>query len=209
MGGDDHSGLETWVDYVRGVDGLEEHAKRRAHLSSGCASCTGLYEFARKAFEAGQAAARSQVPSEWTRKAGRIFQDQMLSPLANLPVRRAQATLVSPAPAPAGMRASSRFQRSLAFVVAYCTVDLRVDTGQDPEQLSIVGQIRDSRSPDRGCSQTPVFLLVRNKLVATTASNEFGEFHVACRPGRHICLSFPFDGERIDLMFDQLLAQES
>jgi hypothetical protein len=79
----------------------------------------------------------------------------------------------------------------------------------EPPRQSLIGQISDRRREDTALPPTPIFLLSGKRLVASTTSNEFGEFQFGCKLNHKMMISFPFDGSRIDVPLGGLSSRES
>ncbi len=204
MSQDDHFDTGAWVDYARGLGSSARRADIERHLASGCDACAKLAGFFKKLSEAGLSLLEDETPQEWSRKAEQIFQKELLHPIETLPVRRATPVPFHFSAEPAPVRAGSPLGRHMTYQTSECTVDLKLEPGANPLELSLVGQITDIRKPDAAVPLTPVFVLTNNKLVASTSSNAFGEFQLALIRRRNTVLSFSFEGARIDVMLDDL-----
>ena len=202
MSRNDHFDIGAWADYARGLGSSERRADIERHLASGCDGCTKLAEFFKKVSEAGLRLLEDEAPEEWSRKAEQIFQKELLRPIEALPVRLATPISFHLAE-PACVRAASPL-RHMTYQIPECTVDLRLEQGENRLGVSLVGQITDIRKPGGAVPPTPVFVLTNNKLVASTLSNAFGEFQLALTRRRHMVLAFPFEGARIDVILDDL-----
>jgi hypothetical protein len=205
---DDHFEIGAWIDYARGVGPSARRSDIERHLASGCDACAKLAEFFKKLSEAGLSLLEDEAPQEWSQKAEQIFQKELLRPIETLPVRRATPVPFHFSAEPPPVRARSPLGRYMTYQTSECTVDLKLEQGANPLELSLVGQITDIRKPGVAVTFTPVFVLTNNKLVASTSSNAFGEFQLALIRRRNMVLSFPFEGARIDVTLDDL-RQES
>jgi hypothetical protein len=81
-------------------------------------------------------------------------------------------------PLHAGSRASVASARQLLYRVGTIYVDMRVDSELNSEQAALVGQMLDSAHPGHPVSGVPVILMDGRKSVASTISNNNGEFHL-------------------------------
>jgi hypothetical protein len=208
MSHDDHFDIGSWADYVRGLGPPAHRADIERHLASGCDACAKLAGFFKKLSEAGLSLLEDEAPQEWSQRAEQIFQKELLRPIETLPVRRATPVPFHFYAEPAAVRAGSPPGRHKTYQTSECTVDLKLEQGANPLELSLVGQITDIRKPGAAVPFTPLFVLTNNKLVASTSSNAFGEFELTLTRRRNMVLSFPFEGARIDVMLDDL-RQES
>jgi hypothetical protein len=82
-------------------------------------------------------------------------------------------------PVTAGARASVASARQLLYRVGTVYVDMRVDSEGNSEQAALVGQMLDSAHPGHPVAGVPVVLMDGRKNVASTISNNNGEFHLA------------------------------
>jgi hypothetical protein len=210
MSHDDHFDIEAWVDFARGLSSPAQNSAMQIHLASGCVPCSEMASLFVRIWKISQAAAEDRVPENWSRQAEDILHDETIAPIRLLPVRRAVPAINSFAAAEGvSVRADSQSGRHVVYEAQGCVVTLKLDAARDSRELSIVGQIADRRGPGRAVGSIPVFLLRGTKLVATTSSNDFGEFQLAFELKHKMLISFPFDGSRIDVMLDQLPGEET
>jgi hypothetical protein len=209
MSSDQHFDVDAWVDFARGLYSPAQRIAMERHMAT-CKPCSEMAEFFIKVWDIGHRLEANEVPQEWSRKAKQILSDETLVPLRQLPVYSALLAFDSfDAFAPDHVRAGHSPVRHIIYRAMDCNLELTVDRNPEQRDLSITGQITDCRTPDRAIPSTPVFLLAGNKVLASTNSNEFGEFQLACRPKRRMLISFPFDGSRIDVILDRLVVEES
>jgi hypothetical protein len=169
-----------------------------------------MVKFFTRVWDAGRHMEENMAPQEWSRKAKLILGDQTLAPIRQLPAYSAVLAFDSfDALVPDQVRAGHSPARHIIYRALDCNLELTVDRNPEQFDLSITGQITDCRTPDRAIPSTPVFLLAGKKVLASTTSNEFGEFQLACRPKRKMLISFPFAGSRIDVILDHLFVEES
>src|SRR5713101_1435977 len=81
-------------------------------------------------------------------------------------------------PLPAGVRGLHDRSRRLLYAAGSLRVDLLIEVEAGSKRLALVGQILDSAKPDRRFDGVPVTLQGWKGLVAQTAAEEFGEFHL-------------------------------
>jgi hypothetical protein len=208
MSRDGHFDFEDWIDYARGLGSAGQRAAMQDHARL-CAECSETAEFLAVLWTVGQGMDQQPVPANWLQKAENIFPEGTWTPTRRLPVLRAILAFDSlEAPAPQHVRATSHSGRHMIYHASDCALDLKLDERPDRNAVSIVGQIMDRQSPDQAVPRTPIFLVTRNKVLASTSSNEFGEFQLACKPKRKLQISFPFRGARVEVSLDDLLREE-
>jgi hypothetical protein len=209
MNPDGHFDIDAWVDFVRGLCTTAQNKTMQEHLAA-CKTCSEMAQFLGKVWRVGRNMGEETVPLAWSIKAEQILGDQTLMPLRRLAAYAAVLTFDSfAALAPNHVRAGPSSSRRLSYSALDCSLELMVDQNPEQHAVWIVGQITDRRTPDQPIPSTPVFLLTGNKVLASTSSNEFGEFQIACKPKRKLSISFPFAGSRIDVFLDRLFQQES
>ena len=81
-------------------------------------------------------------------------------------------------PLTAGARSSVASARQLLYRVGTVYVDMRVDSEVHSEQAALVGQMLDSAHPGHPVAGVAVILMDGRKSVASTISNNHGEFHL-------------------------------
>ncbi|HVH88869.1 MAG TPA: zf-HC2 domain-containing protein [Terriglobales bacterium] len=81
-------------------------------------------------------------------------------------------------PMAAGVRASVASARQLLYRIGTVYVDMRVDSELNSERAALVGQMLDSAHPGHPVAGVPVILMDGRKNVASTISNNNGEFHL-------------------------------
>jgi hypothetical protein len=209
MSPDQHFDLEILVDFARGLASPSQQADIRDHMTV-CQTCSETAELLANVWRVGHTMEKGTVPEEWSRKAEQILGDHTFAPIRQLPVHTAVLAFDSfQGLTPEHVRAAPASVRHMAYEAMNCSLYLKVDQVSERRDISIVGQITDRRSPDRAISSTPILLLAGSKVLASTSSNEFGEFQLACKPKRRMSLSFPFEGSRIDVVLDDVLKEDS
>lgn len=90
------------------------------------------------------------------------------------------------APAQAGVRSSTQSARQLLFGSGDYRVDLRMEPEHDAERVSVIGQVLHVTDPERILSAIPVVLFQGRRILATTQTNQFGEFQLQCEMQRRL-----------------------
>jgi hypothetical protein len=126
-------------------------------------------------------------------------------------LRRIGADMVwndSPEAAIAGVRSLRVESRHFVYKASHYSVDLQLDRDTNVTTIALTGQISDEAMPDIPVGNTRVILLLDGALVASAATNEFGEFFLQCEPSTGLRLLVPIEdaGEYIDLSLDIALA---
>jgi hypothetical protein len=195
-----HIEAHRWVDYSRGLMGEAERAAADAHLAAGCTICRRTAEVMARMAQAARAEARYEVPSHLRQQALDLFvpprrkrKERLTRVLAHLVYDSTRE------PLPAGVRASSRPNQVL-YDAGDFALDLQVsrEAGKERQgpRLVMVGQIANRRNPARRLGGLPVLLLSGRQVAARTLSNELGEFHLECDPGKRLSLQVWVSGDR-------------
>jgi hypothetical protein len=95
-----------------------------------------------------------------------------------------------------GVRNSVVAARQLLFRIGSVFVDVEVGRETDSDHASLIGQMLDSSNPSRPPVGVPVVLLDRGRRVATTSSNDHGEFRLQFAVKNNLKLSVAFDRDR-------------
>jgi len=197
----DHYEIGVWVDFVRGLVSASQLEEMRTHLAA-CDACSVTADLLGRLWKTGQQS-EQPVPETWSQRAEDILREQTLGVLRRLPARRAAPAFGRSAILQAAaVRSSSGLSRHTIYEAESCVIDVAIEDGPSPQELSIVGQIRGRSGGEGAVASIPIYLRRGKKLLAATSSNEFGEFQLAAALQHKMSLSFPFDGFRIDVMLD-------
>lgn len=88
------------------------------------------------------------------------------------------------------------------------TIDLQIEPGTETSEMALVGQVVNRAESSEPLTGVPVLLTVRNKQVAESQSNRFGEFCLVTREqrGMKLCLEIRNIGKRIEIPLRELMA---
>jgi hypothetical protein len=202
MSDDAHYDIPSWVDFVRGLYPDVKRAQMQRHQAE-CRECSELAAFWGRVWNVAHRLREHTAPEEWSRQAEHIFETETLRPIRQLPARPAVLAFDSfDSLVPAHVRSGSQSARHVVYECGNCALDLKLETISELQEMSVVGQISDRRDPDAAIPSTPIFMFAGQNVIASTSSNEFGEFHFAFKPKRKMKISFPFEGWRIDVTLD-------
>ncbi|HWC18894.1 MAG TPA: zf-HC2 domain-containing protein [Terriglobales bacterium] len=171
-----HIAQEILAAFVRESLSAKEGASVQAHLDQ-CPSCSESAELFRKVERIGTKDASYEPPDGIVRTAKAYFQTQR----QKAPQGKSAFELLFDSfaqPMVQGARASVASARQLLYRVGTVYVDMRVDSEQNSERAALVGQMLDSARPGNPVSGVPVILMDGRKSVASTISNNNGEFHL-------------------------------
>ena len=188
-----HFSSEKWADFARNVLEEKEKATMQGHLGTGCVQCSeALAAWVRVR----DIAARERVyqPPEAT-----VRTVKGLLAIYGKSRRAAVAALLFDSlmtPGVVGVRSAAGAPRQILYGVDNYRIDLRLEAKTDGDATSLTGQILISGEA-RPVGQTAVALLIGRRIVATSQTNEFGEFHLACDIASSFRLQFLLPEGRI------------
>jgi hypothetical protein len=175
-----HFALEDWADFVREVVEPIQRAAMQRHLNEKCKRCLRAMAVWQGVLNIWRQEANYQPPESAVRSAKAYY--GVYRPQVGLSGAAKIAELIFDSfrqPLPAGVRASGVASRQLLYRLGKTLIDMRLEAGDKPHRISLVGQVLDSSETDRGISDVPVILLHRSESMAQTVTNQFGEFHLA------------------------------
>lgn len=194
-----HFPLAQWTDFVRGLLPEADRRAMRDH-ASGCAGCRRTRDLLGRVWTIGRADGRYEAPAYAIRCARAISSLRQPESVQLLP--KVLARLVYDSfrePQPAGVRGRQRLSRQALYEAGEYSLDLRLESGTDG-RVALIGQIASRRNPARSMKNVPVLLLEDKEIVASSVSNEFGEFHMGYSPRGHLRLYVPVqDGKSIQV----------
>lgn len=171
-----HITQENLAEFVRESLPQADAAAIREHLS-GCSECSRLEVLFRDVIRVGANEAAYEPPAGIVQMAKAYFAAER----NRIPHSKTAFELLFDSlthPVAAGARASVASARQLLYRVGTVYVDMRVDSENNSPRAALVGQMLDSAHPNHPVSGVPVVLLDGRKNVASTISNNNGEFHL-------------------------------
>jgi hypothetical protein len=173
-----HIPQESLAEFVRETLPLADSRLVQKHVAE-CRECSEVAGMFRKIVEVGSKEGLYEPPAGIVRAAKAYFGTQQPD-RAHQPAGLIELLFDSLGqPVAAGARASVASARQLLYRVGTVYVDMRVDSEVNSEQAALVGQMLDSAHPGHPVAGVPVVLMDGRKNVASTISNNNGEFHLA------------------------------
>jgi hypothetical protein len=191
----EHFSERPWADFVRGISEPEISKDIKAHLAANCSTCkTALHAWSRVRQFASEESV--YVPPENLVRlvklgfASKPTPKPRTSKLANWTL----ANLVFDSftqPLPAGVRSAALSAWQVVYEAEGLTVDLRFGHRAQSKTVHWVGQVFDKQAVRLWQSNATIQLSTEEgELVATTAVNAMGEFHIEFEAkDRHLWLS--------------------
>src|SRR6185312_2771581 len=171
-----HIAQEKLAEFVRETLPQSEAHAVREHLN-GCSECSQLAALFRDVIRLGANEPDYEPPAGIVQIAKASFAtEQNRIPQSKTAFELLFDSLAQPVAA--GARASVASARQLLYRVGTVYVDMRVDSETNSERAALVGQMLDSAHPGHPVSGVPVILMDGRKNVASTVSNNNGEFHM-------------------------------
>ncbi|HEY2931181.1 MAG TPA: hypothetical protein VGK99_05495 [Acidobacteriota bacterium] len=191
----DHSLIEDWADFIRGVTAPEQTKKMRLHLDSGCQQCREIAETLQSVADLTVAEKSFQPPPNIVRY---IKSCQVLHRHGEIYRRWGNvARLVFDTmsqPLPAGMRSFGVAPRHLLFKSGSFLIDLRLESQPQSNCVCLTGQVVDSAGSAEKLKEVPVILRTETSTVRQTMSNAFGEFQLEFEMDDNLVLAVGEEG---------------
>ena len=190
----EHFSERPWADFVRGISGPEISADIRAHVAADCSKCkTALDAWSRVRRLASEESAYAP-PEDLVRLVKLGFDSKFGHQFrAWIPANWTVANLVFDSlaqPLPAGIRSATLSAWQVVYEAEALTVDLRFGHRAQSKTIHLVGQVFDKRAVRVWQTNATIELSTEHgQLVATTAVNAMGEFHIEFKPQDQLWLS--------------------
>jgi hypothetical protein len=173
---DDHFAEEDWVDFARHQAEPEKHALLAGHLDD-CPRCAQTLHVWRDVIRIAGDEASYRPPEEAVRQIKGQFALHCPPPLVERAVRAIALVFDSfRAPAPAAVRAAGAAPRHLLYRAGRYVIRLQLEQRNDPERVSIVGQLLDEGHPETALRDIAVLVSKGGRALDRTLTNYLGEF---------------------------------
>jgi hypothetical protein len=192
-----HYESKDWIDFARGTLTAEQKAMLQAHLDAGCSACkvelriwSWMSEFGRQELSAEPPPAAVRVV-----KSAAIPQD----PGKARSRMREIAELVFDSysqPQVIGIRSTAAAPRQLLYRAGSVLIDMRLQSAGDADRFSLSGQVLSSGESKQALRHVPIHLLSGTNELASTATNQFGEFYLEHEVGKDLQVSLEVSQER-------------
>lgn len=172
-----HIAQESLAEFVRQSLPAAEAAQVREHVNE-CSDCHHAVALFREIVWVGARDADYEPPAGIVRAVKAYFEAEWHA--TQSPAKTVFEVLFDSMAQPVarGARASVASARQLLYRVGTVYVDMRVDSELNSERAALVGQMLDSAHPSQPVAGVPVVLMDGRKSVASTISNNNGEFHL-------------------------------
>jgi hypothetical protein len=179
---DEHFEDGAWVDFVRGVASEDQAHRMHQHLNSGCEQCSrrmstwkGVLNFTRQE-------SAHEPPEHAVRAVKAAFDIEGRLPFFARFAAAAKLLLDNiREPLPEGVRGPVAPARQLLHESGNFLIDLRLEAAPG-DLILLTGQIVNPEAGNEATAGARVYLVSsRDRLVAQTVANPFGEFHLSYR----------------------------
>lgn len=181
-----HLTPEELTDLGRNVGSEGRLETMKQHVQS-CEKCAIVADTWRRVAEVAHRLPVPEPPESAVRIAKAFYSTHNAPKPSRLKTLAAQLLFdTSLAPAQAGVRSSANSPRQLLFGSGDYRVDLRIAPEHDAEHVSVLGQVLHVTDPERILCAIPVVLFQGRRILATTQTNQFGEFQLQCELQRRL-----------------------
>jgi anti-sigma factor RsiW len=193
----EHFNQKDWIDFVRGTLSQERERAIRNHLDSGCIACAEEKQAWAWMREFGTQEAGYEPPANALRIAKTALSGRAKEPRH---VMKELAELVFDTysqPQVVGVRSTTAAPRQLLYRAGALMIDMRLQTVGDPERFALMGQVLTAGEKKHALRQVPVQLLSGTEELASTSTNQFGEFYLEHKAGRDLQISLGVSNEKL------------
>jgi hypothetical protein len=173
-----HYSIEDWADFARRSLGPRRIAAMEKHLARGCKECVQARSMWQSVIELASKESSYAPPDDVVRSAKAAFilarpekKAHWLSAMAEVVFDSFRAPLLE------GVRASRAGDRQMLYQHGNKSVHIRVQHDATGDHYSLVGQVLDTKNPERPVRNVPVRLRTPGEKASRMKTNDFGEFH--------------------------------
>ncbi len=190
----EHFSERPWADFVRGISGPEISKDIRTHLAADCSKCKTALDAWSRVQRLASAEDAYAPPENLVRLVKLGFASEPAhQPRTSALENWTLANLVFDSftqPLPAGVRSAALSAWQVVYEAEGLTVDLRFGHRAQSKTVHLVGQVFDKRAVRLSQSDATIEVSTEhNHVVATTAVNAMGEFHIEFKPQDRLWLS--------------------
>jgi hypothetical protein len=184
------------IDFVRSTANPKSRREIQSHLDGGCADCELRLRLWKWMKDFGNQEARNRPAVDTVRIAKAAF--GAVSVKSRKPMRDL-ATLVFDSFAQlqvTGIRSTTAGARQLLYRVGPLMIDMKLQMASDTDRFSLVGQVVSSDDSSAAMNEVPVHLLSGTSELASTSTNQFGEFFLEHDNGKDLQVSLEVSREK-------------
>ncbi len=191
-----HYDITEWIDLLRGLMEPDRRAALENHRQE-CARCSDTAVLVEHLLSTAASDRQGgNVPAQVVHNARAIFALRGLDQVQLRPGSIARLVFDSfNQPALQGVRSEQRSDiRHMLYDVDGYVIDLQLEHERGVPAVSMIGQIHHASDSGDPVARMPVTLRSGEETVATTISNQFGEFALEYLPQSSLCLHLGVEG---------------
>jgi hypothetical protein len=191
-----HFDSKDWIDFARGTLADSQKTKLQNHLNDGCDICkeeSNLWAWM-TSFAAQES--KNEPPEAAVRIAKAAGPGV---PEKSRFGMREVAELIFDSysqPQVAGVRSSTLAPRQLLYRAGAVMIDMKMQAAGKEDHFALLGQVVTSGEDKRALRQVPVHLLSGTDELASTSTNQFGEFYLEHEKTRDLQVSLEVSSDR-------------
>lgn len=185
-----HYSLSQWTDFARRVTTAAESEQMQNHLND-CPRCRSVVTTFESIADFAKRESSYTPSNESVRIAQSYFAPMKVALSSAKQFMVGSLTFDSLRTAPAeGFRGLQEAPRQLLYISGNTVVDLRIEADPSSNRMELGGQVLSSHKSLEDFQAVNVSLLSGSETLATTATNQFGEFHLSLNATKHLQLLF-------------------
>jgi hypothetical protein len=191
-----HYHAKDWIDFTRGTLAPEQKSEMQEHLDGGCVPCKQEMNLWTWMKDFGSHESANEPPAAVVNIVKAAITGQ---PKKARNLMREIAELVFDSfsqPQVAGVRSTSAAPRQLLYRAGAVMIDMRLENTTDSDRFALTGQLLTAGEKKHALRQVPVHLLSGINELASTSTNQFGEFFFEHEIGKDLQVSLEVSNER-------------
>lgn len=189
-----HFGEEAWADFVRNLVAPKVRMTMQQHIGDGCTQCEARLRMWQSVLSITREERGLTPPDDVVRVAKSQFAAAVTRPKRGLRLLFDSHLQ----PVTAGVRGSVSARQFLYETDSHY-IDLRLEPRRGSDRACVVGQVLNRTSGDRAAQELPVRLLEGTLPLATTATNQHGEFQIEFDAGQNLTLLIGHEADAVIL----------
>jgi hypothetical protein len=184
------------IDFVRDTANPKSRREIQSHLDGNCADCELRLRLWKWMKEFGIQEARNRSAADTVRIAKAAFHPVSAKSRGAM---RNLAILVFDSFAQlqvTGVRSTASGARQLLYRAGPLTIDMKLQMPSTTGRFSLVGQVMSSDDNSMGMNEVPVHLLSGTSELASTSTNQFGEFYLEHDNGKDLQVALEVSREK-------------
>jgi hypothetical protein len=198
-----HFATEEWVDFVNGTLSTGIRQAMQEHLDAKCEKCSEVSNLWRNVRQTARRESQYEAPESAIRHVRNSFviaQTRKDNRIFDIP-RLVFDSMWQPATV--GVRSTPNTPRQVIYKAGEITIEMQLEPVPNSEIINVAGQISNTTLQGEGLTEIPVVISNPKGIVAQTATNRFGEFHLAFVPEGNLRISFGVvDGKELSIPLD-------